>query len=64
MKHPEAVAILQSIIETLDELEDTPCLSSTNCISKLLLIDEKLSKLIRYAVNRATDERDCLQIEF
>ena len=64
MKHPETVQILQSTIETLDKLEEARCLASTNCISKLLLIDEKLSNLIRYAVNRATDESDCLQIEF
>ena len=64
MKHPEAVQILQSTIEALEKLEDAPCLRSTNCISKMLLIDEKLSKLIRFAVNRAIDELDCLQIEF
>ena len=64
MQHPEAVAILQSTIESLDRLEDARCLRSSNCISKMLLVDEKLSKLLRYAVNLATDERDTLQIEF
>ena len=64
MNHPEAVQILQSTIETLKKLDDQSCLRSTNCISKMLLLDQQLSKLIRFAVNRAIDERDCLQVEF
>ena len=64
MKHPEAISILESIIESLEKLENARCLSNSNCISKLLLIDEKLSKLTRYAVNLAIDERDFHEIEF
>ena len=64
MQHPEAVQVLQSTIEALEQLENAPCLRSTNCISKLLLIDQKLSELTRFAVHRAIDERDCLQVDF
>ena len=64
MQHPEAVSTLQSTIETLESLEGERCLRSSNCISKLLLIDEKVSRLIRDAVGRALDERDTYEIEF
>ena len=64
MEHQQAVEILQNTIESLETLNEQSCLRSTNCISKLLDIDWHLSKLIRFAVNRAIDERDTLQIEF
>ena len=64
MKHPEAAEILQNAIVSLEKLDDQSCLRSTNCISKMLLLDQQLSKLIRFAVDRAIDERDCLQVEF
>ena len=64
MQHPEAAEILQNAIVSLEKLNDHSCLRSTNCISKMLLLDQQLSKLIRFAVDRSIDERDCLQIEF
>ena len=64
MKHPEAAAILQSVNEQLDRLDAAQCLRSTNCISKMMLIDEKLSRLLHNAVNTAIDERDSHQLEF
>ena len=44
MSHPEAAAVLQSVNEQLDRLDGVQCLRSTHCISKMMLIDEKLSK--------------------
>lgn len=64
MKHPEAAAILQSVNEQLDRLDAAQCLRSTHCISKMMLIDEKLSRLLHNAVNTAIDERDSHQLEF
>ena len=64
MKHPEAAAILQSVNEQLDRLDNQKCLRSTHCITKMMLIDEKLSRLLHRAVDTAIDERDSYEIEF
>lgn len=64
MSHPEAAVILQSVNEQLDRLDTAQCLRSTHCISKMMLIDEKLSRLLHNAVNTAIDERDTYEIEF
>ena len=47
-----------------DRLDGVKCLSSTHCVTKMLLIDEKLSRLLHNAVNTALDERDSMQLEF
>ncbi|MCY4584732.1 MAG: hypothetical protein OXB98_01720 [Bryobacterales bacterium] len=64
MTHPQAAAQLHTINETLDRLDGEKCLRSTHCITKMMLIDEKLSRLLHNAVNTAIDERDTLSIEF
>ena len=64
MKHPEAAAVLESVNKQLDRLDTAQCLRSTHCISKMMLIDEKLSRLLHNAVNTAIDERDSHQLEF
>ena len=64
MDHKEAAALLQTINENLDRLDGVKCLRSTHCITKMMLIDEKLSRLLHNAVNTALDERDTLQLEF
>ena len=64
MSHPEAAAVLESVNEQLDRLDGVQCLRSTHCISKMMLIDEKLSRLLHNAVNTAIDERDSHQLEF
>ena len=64
MSHTEAAALLQSINETLDRLEGVQCLSSTHCITKMMLLDEKLSRLLHNVVNTAINQRDSLQLEF
>ena len=64
MQHPEAVSTLQSTIETLEKLEGERCLRSSNCINNLLMIDQKVARLIRDALGRALDERDTYEIEF
>jgi hypothetical protein len=64
MTHQQAVARLDTINDTLDELEGNNSLRNTRSISKMLLIDEKLSRLLHSNVNTALDERDSLEIEF
>ena len=64
MSHPEAAAILESVNDTLDRLDGVQSLRSTHCITKMMLLDEKLSRLLHNAVNTAIDERDSHQLEF
>ena len=64
MTHQQAVARLDTINDALDELEGNDSLRSTRPISKMMLIDEKLSRLLHSNVNTALDERDSLEIEF
>ena len=64
MTHQQAVARLDTINDALDELEGNDSLRSTRSISKMMLIDEKLSRLLHSNVNTALDERDSLEIEF
>ena len=64
MTHQQAVARLDTINDALDELEGNDSLRGTRSISKMMLIDEKLSRLLHSNVNTALDERDSLEIEF
>ena len=63
MNHQQAAALLQTINENLDRLNNVKCLRSTHCVTKMMLIDEKLSRLLHNAINTAIDERDSLQLE-
>ena len=64
MSHPEASALLESVSRQLNALDNQKCLRSTHCITKMMLIDEKLSRLLHNAVNTAINERDTYEIEF
>ncbi|MCY4588286.1 MAG: hypothetical protein OXB98_19825 [Bryobacterales bacterium] len=64
MTHEKAAALLQTVNDTLDQLDGVKSLRSTHCITKMMLVDEKLSQLLHNAVNTAIDERDTLSIEF
>ena len=64
MSHPEAAALLESVNQQLNALDSQKCLRTTHCITKMMLIDEKLSRLLHNAVNTAIDERDTYEIEF
>ena len=64
MDHKQAAALLQTINESFDRLDGVKCLGSTHCVTKMMLIDEKLSRLLHNAVNTALYERDSMQLEF
>ena len=64
MNHQQAMSLLGTIQHALDQLQNVRTLRSTRAIHTMMLIDEKLSKLLHSNVATALDERDSLEIKF